>query len=330
MTEPKKPPLPDTDNQGYFTRAAARRKRLDDPGELVETPQAKSLTETTPSPTQQNAEVVAAARRASVNAAAQHRYPPPPLRTVSGFASAPRGARPASWEKWKHIPSCELWRAVCLTFDVEPDAEVLGMVHWLQNRRAAPRGLPAEFPDRLDIAQANVSTNGPIHPHRLYVGVLRNPHAEVSLAEVAAAGIMWGWTMPEEMSALASVSATQSVPKPEAKFVGPAGAAAAPAGPLPLTTGDIAFCFAGLRWKTEDEWKKPLGDKPKWLEACIVIPGRRGVSETRWNPVCIGAALARKGHAKTNSIRSRFQTKPLLIPWLDAWKTYEADNLDTD
>jgi hypothetical protein len=98
--------------------------------------------------------------------------------------------------------------------------------------------------------------------------------------------------------------------------------------PLPLTTGDIAFCFAELRW-TEAQWKKPLGDKPKWLQSCIAIPGLRGVYETRWNPVSIGAALVSNGHAKTNNVRARFQTKSFLMPWLDAWKTYEADNFDT-
>lgn len=121
----------------------------------------------------------------------------------------------------------------------------------------------------------------------------------------------------------------QSPAKPAPVAVG-ALAEPAKAGPLPLTTGDIAFCFAGLRWKTETEWKKPLGDKPKWLAACIVIPGVRGVSETRWSPVCIGAALVRDGHAKPNSVRAKFQTQPLLTPWLDEWKTYEADNSDSN
>jgi hypothetical protein len=99
--------------------------------------------------------------------------------------------------------------------------------------------------------------------------------------------------------------------------------------PLPVTTGDIAHAFDGLRGWNEAQWKKPLGDKPKWLVACIAIPGIQGVSETRWNPVLIGAALVRDGHAKVNSVRSRFQTRPQLMPWLDAWKTYEADNLAT-
>ena len=105
---------------------------------------------------------------------------------------------------------------------------------------------------------------------------------------------------------------------------------AAPANtPDPLTTSDIAYCFAGLRWQ-EQEWKKPLGDKPKWLKPCVAIPGKQGVHETRWNPVLIGAELVRNGHVKVNRIRARFQTKPQLAAWLEAWKTYEADNFDTE
>ena len=46
--------------------------------------------------------------------------------------------------------------------------------------------------------------------------------------------------------------------------------------------------------------------------------------------VKIGAALVDKGYAKANQVRGRFQSKPALIPWLDEWKTYEADYLDID
>jgi hypothetical protein len=97
--------------------------------------------------------------------------------------------------------------------------------------------------------------------------------------------------------------------------------------PAPVSTGHVAFSFAGLKWKTEEAWKKPLADKPKWLLACVAVKGQRGVRETLWNPVLIGAALVRGGHAKQNSVRSRFQTREPLKPWLEAWKTYEADNL---
>lgn len=99
--------------------------------------------------------------------------------------------------------------------------------------------------------------------------------------------------------------------------------------PLPLSTCDIAHCFAGLRWTSEVAWKKPLGDKPKWLKACVVIPGSRGVSETRWNPLLIGAALVHGGYVKQNRVRAKFQTMPLLQPWLEAWKAYEVDNFET-
>lgn len=99
--------------------------------------------------------------------------------------------------------------------------------------------------------------------------------------------------------------------------------------PLALATGDIAFCFDGIRW-SEKQWRKPLGDKPKWLRACIVIPGVQGVSETRWNPVLIGAAMVQNGYVSARSVRARFQSKPQLAPWLDAWKTYEADYFDNE
>jgi len=117
------------------------------------------------------------------------------------------------------------------------------------------------------------------------------------------------------------------VPAPTTAAPEPAQVVAA-AAPAPLTTRDIAFCFAGLRWD-EQGWKKPLGDKPKWLAECVAIPGQRGVSETRWNPVLIGAALVEPGHLTVRQVRARFQNVPLLHPWLDAWKTYEADNCDT-
>lgn len=99
--------------------------------------------------------------------------------------------------------------------------------------------------------------------------------------------------------------------------------------PDPLTTSDIAHCFNDLKW-TEQEWKKALGDKPKWLQTCVATPGQRGVLETRWNPVLICAALVHNGHATPQKVRKRFQNMPQLSAWLEAWKTYEADYLDTE
>jgi len=108
----------------------------------------------------------------------------------------------------------------------------------------------------------------------------------------------------------------------------PGGVEPAKAGPLPLTTGNIAFCFAGLRW-SEQQWKKPLGDKRKWLKACIAIPGVQGVIQTHWNPVLIGAALVRKGYPKYR-VKAKFREQPSLTLWLDKWETYEADHYDNN
>ena len=123
--------------------------------------------------------------------------------------------------------------------------------------------------------------------------------------------------------------AKQAEPQAAAPVVADSASNAPLDAPQPVTTGDVAHAFDGLRRWNEKAWKDTLGSPPKWLEACIALRGERGKRETRWNPVLIGAALVHNGHAKANSIRARFQTKPQLQDWLEAWKTYEADNFDT-
>ena len=122
------------------------------------------------------------------------------------------------------------------------------------------------------------------------------------------------------------------VPSPQADTPSPApdSASNAPvATPPPVATGDVAYAFDGLRGWNEKAWKDTLGSPPMWLDACIAIRGQRGVREHHWNPVLIGAVLVHNGHAKSNSVRARFQTKPQLKCWLEAWKNYEADNFET-
>jgi hypothetical protein len=88
-----------------------------------------------------------------------------------------------------------------LTLDIEPDEEKHDILNWLKHRRNVPFGFPAEFSDRLEIALANVSTQGPIQPP-MYRGALNNPHAEVLLCEVVSAAIVWGWSVPNPMRSL--------------------------------------------------------------------------------------------------------------------------------
>lgn len=128
------------------------------------------------------------------------------------------------------------------------------------------------------------------------------------------------------------VFSTVSAPEPQAATPAPVAGSASDASldtPPPVATGDVAHAFDGLRGWNEKAWKDTLGSPPKWLEACIALRGQRGIREHHWNPVLIGAALVHNGHAKANNIRARFQTKPQLGDWREAWKTYEADNFDT-
>ena len=136
----------------------------------------------------------------------------------------------------------------------------------------------------------------------------------------------WGESRkpPLVFSTVAASTPQAATPAPVAD-----SASNAPVTPPPVATGDVAHAFDGLRRWNEKAWKDTLGSPPKWLEACIALRGQRGIREHHWNPVLIGAALVHSGHAKANNIRARFQTKPQLSAWLEAWKTYEADNFDT-
>jgi len=98
--------------------------------------------------------------------------------------------------------------------------------------------------------------------------------------------------------------------------------------PEPVTTLQVAGAFFGLHWDYE-KWKKNLGNKPKWLKACMVTAGQQGGAQATWNPVLIGAALLVKG-IKQHQIRGSFQKAGSPIAhWFEAWKDYEATHCDS-
>lgn len=167
-------------------------------------------------PSRTTAEKIAAAIEISKSEARTVRASklPPPIEALHGNTTLPdRYPAPAKWQKWQHIPKCELWKAICLTFDIEPDEEKHGIKSWLQSRRGVPYGFHADFADRLQVAQANMSTNGPIRPQSLNAGVLQNPRADVLLSEVAAAAIRWQWAIPEPLQALVRTQPAVSTPE---------------------------------------------------------------------------------------------------------------------
>jgi len=186
---------------------------------------------------------------------------------------------------------------------------------------------------KRDLARAAGLTDGePGYLHVAENSASKRP-LELRIGAVLNAGLVhldwlneWGESRKPQ-----HVFSTVSAPEPQAATPAPVADSASdtPLGaPPPVPTGDVAHAFDGLRGWNEKAWKDTLGSPPKWLDACIAIRGQRGIRETRWNPVLIGAALVHNGHAKPNSIRAKFQTKPQLKDWLEAWKTYEADNFD--
>jgi hypothetical protein len=169
-----------------------------------------------------------------------------------------------------------------------------------------------------EVHQAAINGQLPVRhpgggPFQLGLGLQRAvvllPHVVVYLAEYG-------------ITAVIDSAPAQEAPTPKP-------VESAKAGPVPVTTRAMADSFAGLHWNA-DQWIKKLGDKPVWLDACMVLNRGRGEGQRLWNPVLIGSYLVRMGHVKAKSVRAKFQTQPALTPWLDEWKTYEADNHPTD
>lgn len=221
------------------------------------------------------------------------------------------------WDYWLKLPEMRAFEAVALLHGTEPEC-------------APPDDYDDSSPEyrkALRLLLACLSDRSLFTPGALNMG---DPALHgVKLSEAAAAAIGWGWDIPEPLHAIAKAAAPVATPK-EISTPAIASVQGDNTAPLALTTGDIAFCFAGLKWKTEKQWKKPLGYPPKWLADCIHTRGQQGGPETRWYPVLVGAALVDGKYASAKSVRARFQSQPRLSPWLEAWKTYEADNLNTE
>ena len=239
------------------------------------------------------------------------------------------------WNLWMSVPLVELWQAVALVLNIEPTSLKRSGQEWMAGSGGGPIFEPQSFPSAikrddfstaLDFAERVTNVTGPIHLRdRLAVGMNKRT-ALVSLHEVVAYFVSCDWPdMPAPLVAL--------LPHPGSANEGEQRVHAQPpksaTHPEPLTTGHIANCFAGLGWD-ERGWRKPLGDKPKWLQSCIKVEGRQGVRETAWNPVCIGAALHHQKGVAIRTVRARFQSHHLLKPWLESWQDYEAENFASD
>lgn len=113
----------------------------------------------------------------------------------------------------------------------------------------------------------------------------------------------------------------------EAEYHGtgePAATAAAPTikTPTPVATPAVARCFAGLHTWDCGAWVRNLGDPAKWMQEAL-ITRRNRPDPHLWDPVKLAMALLQ--HDTTIShkeITRRFETRPELKPWRDAWQDY--------
>lgn len=91
------------------------------------------------------------------------------------------------------------------------------------------------------------------------------------------------------------------------------------AGPLPLTTNEIANCFNGFRDWDVKRWKRELGSPDNWLRDCQHSKGTRGKGgyESTWWPVKIALALASQDQKSARHLPARFKRLEQLKPWLE-------------
>lgn len=89
-----------------------------------------------------------------------------------------------------------------------------------------------------------------------------------------------------------------------------------PIGPKPLDTRTLADALDGIEDRRADEWRRLLGDAPKWAMLARVSPGVRGRAAATWNPVALAHALTRRGVTQAQIARL-FRERVELEAWRD-------------
>ena len=119
-----------------------------------------------------------------------------------------KGKADMRWSVWRALARVELWQAVLLSLDIEPESRlrdelIRGPLPKYGRRFGRPL-LPTDAFDRLSICKQALSyDHGPIRPQGpLYRGILSDSECHVLLAEVAAFLLSAAFTVPDEMRAL--------------------------------------------------------------------------------------------------------------------------------
>lgn len=263
-------------------------------------------------------------RRAVLDAAGLHNVSaaPKPITPIRGGGFVPEPSpQPVRWAVWRALPHAQLWQAVALSLNLEPNQTMLDQVARAPSRFSRP-GLPVEFFDRLEVCQRALSTAGPIKPQGpLYAGMLQNPRCDVLVSEVAAFLVRAEFTVPDEMRELPPfiADAEPAASKPVAATVTRL-ALPSEERPPPLTTPEIADAFDGIDGQTAKQWSDKLGDvnNHQWLVGARALKVKAPKPATWWPIEFAELLLAREASAE--SLNRAFSTKPKLKPWMLLWQ----------
>jgi len=243
---------------------------------------------------------------------------PAPITPLQGGGfTRRRPIQQARWQVWRFIPGCALWRAVCLSLDIEPSDELA------EDLQRGPRysSLPSDFWDRLMVCQANVRMAGPIQPQELYVGAANSPHVPVLLSQVASFLGAAEFSIPDAMRALAP---TAEATNADTRTATEPSAIAEQDKPAPLGTPAMADALDGIAGKDAAKWRRTLGEPPKWMVTARVEAGMRGTRPATWNPVLLVAVMLERTMANEGQARQLFRTRPELAAWAEVWRERES------
>ena len=107
--------------------------------------------------------------------------------------------RPPNWGKWRLIPNPELWQCIALSLNIDPDKVRRGSIYRMAGDRIFDES--QEFKDRMDVALANLSSTGSLHPKSMAMG--SPSHWTLSLRQFAAWVRQIGRNVPPELLTMA-------------------------------------------------------------------------------------------------------------------------------
>ena len=220
---------------------------------------------------------------------------------------AERQARPVDWSEWQHAHHVKLIEAIALSLDIDPNQMRLHPHGWMAGPGAVIADEGDEFARRLRMAGRALGNELEV------VAPVMGSQARSGVVLARFAGWVRDvvrWDAPSELVELAGPQAGESTK-----------AASVSNDPEPLTTGDMAALLAGIE-RTEEQWRKRLASRPKWVSGARVSSGAPGRASALWNPVAIALLLESRG-APRSKLNAIFR-HPVASHWLNEWEQAKA------